>query len=88
MHWPIQQQALRINAILRGHFNYYGIAGNASSISNFYYETYHYWRKFLSRRSQYGKVNWTKMEMILKEYPLVRTRIKVPYPSLDSLVSL
>lgn len=88
IHWPLQQQAKRINAMLRGHFNYYGLAGNATAIVNFYYATYYYWRKALSRRSQRGAVNWEQMDEILKQHLLARPKIKVPYPCLESLVRL
>ena len=58
MHWKLESQAARINSILRGHFNYYGLAGNTDRIQNFWYETTRYWRRCLSRRSQKGKLNW------------------------------
>jgi len=31
-HHPVKEQVRAINQILRGHFNYYGIAGNARKI--------------------------------------------------------
>lgn len=48
-HWPIKQQAKTISAILRGHFNYYGIAGNAKRISRFWHQTQLEWRYSLNR---------------------------------------
>jgi hypothetical protein len=88
MHWDIKSQAVRINAILRGHFNYYGLAGNTDKIQNFWYETTRHWRHCLSRRSQKGKLNWEKYRDVLKQYPLVRPHIKISYTGLGSYVRL
>lgn len=35
MHWELEKQAERINAILSGHYNYYGLAGNNARLHNF-----------------------------------------------------
>ena len=35
-HHPVEEQARAINQILRGHFNYYGIAGNAKKLKAFW----------------------------------------------------
>jgi len=88
MHWDLKQQAERINAILRGHFNYYGLAGNTDRIQKFCYETIRYWRRCLSRRSQKGKFDWEAYNRILKEHPLIRPRIRISYSTLGSYVRL
>jgi len=54
MHWELKTQAERINSILRGHYNYYGLAGNTKKLHAFWNETVLYWRYCLSRRSQAG----------------------------------
>jgi len=36
-HWPIKEQTEKINSVLRGHYNYYGMGGNLKSL----YKTYH-----------------------------------------------
>jgi len=88
MHWDLKGQAKRINAILSGHFNYYGLAGNIRRLQSFFWETVHQWRRTLSRRSQRGKVYWAKMREVLKEYPLMAPRIRVPYTALGTYVRL
>src|SRR5205823_2483225 len=35
-HHPVKEQARAINQILRGHFNYYGIAGNVRKLQAFW----------------------------------------------------
>ena len=35
-HHPVDEQACAINRILRGHFDYYGIAGNARKLHWFW----------------------------------------------------
>jgi group II intron reverse transcriptase/maturase len=89
MHWDVEKQAEMINSMLVGHFNYYGLAGNTKKLETFRHYTVHYWRRCLSRRSQKGLVDWEKMaEIVLKKYPLARTRIKIKYQELDSYVRL
>lgn len=53
-HVPIAKQARTLAAKLRGHFQYYGIRGNAKAINRFRHEALRRWRKWLSRRSPRG----------------------------------
>ncbi len=41
-----------LNRKLRGHYNYYGVTGNAQALSNFRRMVKRLWRKWLSRRSR------------------------------------
>lgn len=88
MHWELPKQAARINAILSGHFNYYGLAGNIKRLKSFHWEVIRYWRRCLSKRSQKGKMNWIKMREVLAQYSLRGPRIRIPYISLASYVRL
>ena len=88
MHFDMKTQAQRINAILRGHFNYYGLPGNSRKLELFRQETVWYWRQCLSRRGQNARVNWVKMEAILKQYQLQRAILKIPYEKLESYARL
>ena len=60
---------------LRGHYGYYGINGNFSSIKMFYRNVERIWRKWLERRSRKRNLYWIKMKKILKTYPLPYPRI-------------
>lgn len=88
MHERIEQQVVRINRVLRGHYNYYGVPGNSRRIDTFAFEVRRYWRRCLSRRSQNGYMNWDRLNQILKEYPLLKAKLKISYQQIDSYVRL
>ncbi|TFJ89945.1 group II intron reverse transcriptase/maturase [Lentibacillus salicampi] len=87
-HWPIQDQVIKINQKLQGHYNYYGVAGNLESLCRLYNETEKYWRKMLSSRSRKGYVNWEKFQHIKSLFPLVRPKLSIPYGKLKGYVRL
>lgn len=87
-HWDKERQAKRINAVLRGHWNYYGIAGNKRRLDSFYSEVIYAWRRALSRRSQNGGVSWINMKLILAKYPLMRPRLKISYVAMPAYARL
>ena len=61
----------RLNRMLRGYFNYYGIIGNYTSIHEYHWHVVHYLRKWLSRRSQRGQISWAKMKSLKERFKLV-----------------
>lgn len=81
-HKPIKEQQERINQILRGHYNYYGLAGNLKALFQVYDKTKLYWRKMLSSRSTKSYVNWDEFRKILSRFPLVRPKLSIPYSRL------
>ena len=88
MHWPLENQAKRINSLLVGHYNYYGVAGNSRRLARFHYEVILYWKRCLSQRSQKGRLNWSEMRAILSKHRLAGPRIKLPYGELTAYVRL
>jgi RNA-directed DNA polymerase len=50
-HLPIRQQTDCLNQMLRGHYAYYGIAGNLRALQRVHRAVERYWRKMLSSRS-------------------------------------
>jgi group II intron reverse transcriptase/maturase len=82
MHSPLDMQARYLNSVIRGHCNYYGLAGNSKGLQTFHYYAIKYWRRSLSRRSQNGNINWEKMNKILEKAKIVKARIKIPYPEI------
>ena len=60
--------------LLKGHYAYFGITGNYDALSRFSYEVRRAWRKALARRSQQS-LPWSKMNRILKRFPLPAPRI-------------
>jgi group II intron reverse transcriptase/maturase len=71
-HQNIEWQARYLNAVLRGHYNYYGVTGNFKSVAAFYRHTLRVWHRYLSRRSQRGYIRWDKFVRVLKTHPLVK----------------
>ncbi|MCY1740858.1 group II intron reverse transcriptase/maturase [Ensifer sp. SL37] len=53
-HHTIRKQVGAINAVLRGHYAYYGVAGNYRSLTKVYRAVERYWLKMLRSRSRDG----------------------------------
>ena len=87
-HQPVETQARAVNQILRGHFNYYGLAGNAQKLQAFWNFTWREWKHSLSKRSQKGRLTWEAFKALLDKHPLVRPRIRISYSQLASYVRL
>ncbi len=75
-HWSLSEQRAQLSLKLQGHFNYYGVPGNSRSLSNFAHEAKLLWKKWLSRRSQRGRLTWVSFMRVLKHYPLPPPRRK------------
>jgi RNA-directed DNA polymerase len=88
MHWKIDLQAKKVNAMLLGHMNYYGLAGNSRKVTSFWHSTVRQWRRSLGRRGQNGKVPWKKVTEILEKNEIVRPRIRISYADLQSYARL
>lgn len=69
-HCPVQKQWRYLTAVLKGHYQYYGICANYGCLKQFYMGIKRLWRKWLSRRSQKAYLSWEKYLRILKTYPL------------------
>lgn len=67
--WKILQSKLR------GHYQYYGVSENYNGIARFYKETIRMLKKWMNRRSQKRKINWTNFTEYLEHYPLPKPRI-------------
>jgi hypothetical protein len=57
-HLTIQEQVNNLNNVLRGHYAYYGIAGNIRALQKVHRAVERYWRKMLCTRSWAGCVTW------------------------------
>ena len=64
-----------LNRKLIGYYNYYGISFNLNWLREIYQYTFLQLKKWLSRRSQKGKINWIKMQLIIAFAPLEKPRI-------------
>lgn len=81
IHQPVSWQGQWLRSVVRGHFNYYGVPGNADALNAFRSQVTEAWLKALRRRSQKGR-NLTRSrfkQWITRWIPTVR--IVHPYPN-------
>ena len=69
-HLPIKAQHDYLVRVIRGHCAYYGRTGNSKRLEWFRYQVARTWRKWLARRSRLRRMNWDRMNELLKRYPL------------------
>ncbi len=74
-HQAIGEQWLALTQKVKGHYGYYGIAGNSASLGRFRNEVGRLWHKWLSRRSQKARLDWPTFQRLLKRYPLPPPRL-------------
>ncbi len=86
MHLPVELQARYLNSVLRGHFNYFGLAGNGKALDKFRHLLICTWRRTLSRRSQVGNITWDKMTKMITKLGIITPKLKIPYHELSSYV--
>ena len=79
LHHPIPEVGKWLRAVLRGHYQYYGVPFNGFAMSAFRYQVARLWHTALSRRSQRGNVNWERMGRLVKQW-LPYPRVCHPYP--------
>ena len=86
MHAPIPEQGQYLKAVLRGHFQYYGVPQNSRSLNMFRSAVGRLWWKILCRRSNKGYVRWDRMNRYITRW-LPPARICHPYPSVAHVVN-
>src|SRR5712675_634426 len=88
-HHTISEQAGEINAVLRGHYAYYGVAGNLRSLVKVYRVVERYWRRMLCSRSWAGRrLTWDAFHQIKERTPLLKPKLRLPYGKLQVLAVL
>ena len=87
-HLPIGEQANYLNQMLRGHYAYYGIAGNFRALQRVHRAVERYWRKMLSSRSWKGVIWWKGFQRIKEQFPLLRPKLYLPYRELQAIAML
>lgn len=65
----------KLNAKLRGYYNYFGVIGNYESLASFFYQGMRIIFKWLNRRSQRKSYNWCGFNELLKHFGIERPRI-------------
>jgi RNA-directed DNA polymerase len=79
MHDPIPEQGQWLQAVVRGHIQYYGVPMNAPALHLFRFQVGRLWHRALSRRSQNGRVLWDRMRRLITRW-LPPARVCHPYP--------
>ncbi len=87
-HLPLREQVINLNRVLRGHYAYYGIAGNIRSLQKVQAFVVQYWRKMLSSRSRKGYVPREVLHRIMARFPLQRPKLYLPYSGLQAIAVL
>lgn len=83
-HLPVKEQVINLNRVLRGHYAFYGIAGNFRALQRVHRMVERYWRKMLNSRNREGRVTWEVFQKIKAQYPLQRPKLALPYPKLQA----
>ena len=87
-HWSLQEQVNHLNQMLRGHYAYYGIAGNIRALQQVHRAMERYWRKMLSSRSWKGAILWEQFHRITEQFPLLAPKLYLPYRKLQAIAML
>lgn len=87
-HWSLKDQAGKLNEVLRGHYAYYGVAGNVRSLLKVYRYTERYWQRMLSSRSWKGNITWEVFNQLRDRFPIQRPVIYFPYERLQECAVL
>ncbi len=76
-HLPVAVQHAALTRRIQGHFNYFGVSGNARSLGLLVDATERHWYKWLRRRSNRTRLTWPRFVALLERYPLPVPRIRV-----------
>lgn len=74
-HQPVSEQSKTLGLKLRGHYNYYGLAGNSRALKRYANEVRRVWEKWLGRRSQNATSRWDRFKRIYRRFPLPAPRL-------------
>ena len=80
MHYRIGEVGAWLNAVVRGHFQYFGVPRNSSALASFRYARVGLWHKTLCRRSQRAYVPLDRMKRIADLW-IPQPRVVHPYPN-------
>jgi RNA-directed DNA polymerase len=66
-HRPVPEQGAWLRAVMRGHFNYYGVPGNRKALDAFRKQIQRSWIFALRRRSQKARsLTWERMKRLIR----------------------
>ena len=79
MHDPVPEQGRWLRSVVGGHVRYYGVPMNSPALRLFRFQAGWLWHRALSRRSQNGRVLWSRMRRLIDRW-LPPARVCHPYP--------
>jgi group II intron reverse transcriptase/maturase len=80
MHDAVPETGKWLRSVVQGYFNYHAVAGNGKRLQAFRDAVTRNWRQMLCRRSQKGRVDWERMNRLVRRW-IPSVRILQPYPS-------
>ncbi len=66
----------KVNAKLRGHYNYFGFPGNFDRLARFFHRMTVILKKWLNRRSQRNRCHWEKFRRLAEIFGIEKPRIR------------
>ena len=82
-------QVDELTDVLRGHYAYYGVAGNIRALQRVYRHVERYWRKMLCSRSWAGRhFTWADFNRVKERVSLLQPKLRLPYRALQALAVL
>jgi RNA-directed DNA polymerase len=87
-HWSLKDQVCRLNQTLRGHYAYFGLAGNWRSLHKVYRFVERYWHKMLCSRSWAARLTWEVFHQLRDRFLLQRPRIYLNYMDMQACAAL
>jgi group II intron reverse transcriptase/maturase len=75
LHLPIKEQHQKLKQKLQGHYGYYGVIGNYSSLQRFREGARRIWRSRLSRRHRGRRLTWPSFVRLEQRYQLPPPRV-------------
>ena len=76
-HHDVREQHAALTRRIAGHFNYFGVNGNVPDLLYVRGACKAVWHKWLNRRSQRSRLNWTRFGAWLREHPLPKAQVRV-----------
>lgn len=74
-HRPVAEQHALLSRVVRGHYGYFGITGNARALFRYVHAVERAWHKWLGRRSNRANRRWDHFFKLLGRYPLPQPRV-------------
>jgi hypothetical protein len=88
-HLTIGQQVGELNDALRGHYGYYGIAGNIRALQRVPRHVERYWCRMLRSSSWASRhLTWIDLNQLKEKIPLLQPKLRLPYRALQALAVL